>query len=97
MFVLVGATVLLGAIYGNPGAIYYPYPFGFSFYWFWPLFGIFFGLWALVFFTSWPLRASYLTGRLGRDPSYQIVRERYARGEITKEQFQQMMHDLGSA
>ena len=29
-----------------------------------------------------------------RDESYQILRERYAKGEITKEQYDQMMQDL---
>ena len=29
-----------------------------------------------------------------RDESYYILRERYARGEITKEQYDQMMQDL---
>ncbi|HZY46393.1 MAG TPA: SHOCT domain-containing protein [Candidatus Bathyarchaeia archaeon] len=29
-----------------------------------------------------------------QDESYYIIRERYARGEITKEQFEQMMRDL---
>lgn len=30
-------------------------------------------------------------------PEEQILRERYARGEITREEFQQRMHDLRRA
>lgn len=29
------------------------------------------------------------------DSAFQIIRERYAKGEITKEQFEQMTKDLG--
>lgn len=40
---------------------------------------------------SWSGR-SY-SGRV--DPALQIIKERYAKGEITKEQFEQMTKDLG--
>jgi putative membrane protein len=30
-----------------------------------------------------------------RDPSYEILRQRYARGEITREQYEEMRRDLG--
>jgi len=96
MLVLIGVAVLLGALYGNPGAIYYPYPFGFSFYWFWPMFGLFFAAWAIASVVFWPWRGRYMSrGRWG-DTSYRILRERYAKGEITKEQFDRMMSDLES-
>ncbi|MDV3277137.1 MAG: SHOCT domain-containing protein [Nitrososphaerales archaeon] len=96
MFVLIGVAVLLGALYGNPSAIYYPYRFGFSFYWFRPMFGIFFAVWALDSVIFWPRRGRYMSRERWGDPSYEILRERYARGEITREQFDRMMSDLES-
>jgi putative membrane protein len=75
-----------------PGA-YYPY-FG---WWFFP-FGIFF-LFIFLFFVSrlifWPMgwgwRRRYW---YGYGDATEILRQRYARGEITKEQFEQMKRDL---
>jgi putative membrane protein len=81
---------------------YYPYGFGFF------PFGLFFGffwIFAIFWFIRWlfwPRRWGYGwgSGYYGRrywgneDRAYYILRERYARGEITKEQFDQMMRDL---
>jgi putative membrane protein len=68
--------------------------------------GLFFGLFSLLLllivisfvlrlvFRPWR-RGWYGRGRYGRyDPAMQQLRERYARGEITKEQFEQMARDL---
>ena len=64
------------------------FPFGLLFGIF--LIFIFFGVLRWIF---WPWR--YRRRYWGyRDESYYILRQRYARGEITKEQFQQMMRDL---
>jgi len=77
-----------------PG-FFYPFPF------FRP-FGLLFGLfWLFVIFWAvrwlfWPRRWGYWGGYYHgrRDESYYILRQRYAKGEITKEQFEQMMRDL---
>ncbi len=76
-------------------------------YYFWPFFpfgGLFalFWIFAIFWFVRWvfgPWRWRYsgrYPGRYWRyhDESYYIIRERYAKGEITKEQFEQMMRDL---
>ncbi len=62
---------------------------------FWVLKLIFWGGW------GWRYRRGYGGGYWGghgywrnRDTSYYILRERYAKGEITKEQYDQMMRDL---
>jgi uncharacterized membrane protein len=69
------------------------FPFGF-------LFGIFaifiiFGILRWAFWGwGWGYRGRYWRHR---DESYYILRRRYAKGEITKEQFDQMMRDLQEA
>lgn len=55
---------------------------------------IFFGAFRWVFWPwgwGWRYRRRYW---MGRDQSYYILRERYAKGEITKEQYDKMMQDL---
>ena len=89
MFVLIGVAVLLGIYYRVPGTSY-PYEFGWG--WIWLIFA-FFWIVPWVFGRGW---RGYRYRRWYRydDGSYQILRERYAKGEITKEQFDQMMRDL---
>jgi len=80
-----------------PAGTYYGYPpFG---WWFFFPFGIFF-LFIILLFVSrlifWPMgwgRRRYWYG-YGYGNASEIVRQRYARGEITKEQFEQMKKDL---
>jgi putative membrane protein len=99
--VLIAAIVGFG-VFGffatGPYPGYY-YPFTF----FHRPFGVFFGLfWIFIIFWAvrwlfWPRRWGYWGGYYHyghRDESYSILRQRYARGEITKEQFEQMMRDL---
>jgi len=79
----------------------YPYQFYHPF--FFP-FGIFFGIF-MIFIVFGALKWIFRPWRWGRrrrywryrDESYYILRERYARGEITKEQYEQMMQDLQKA
>jgi uncharacterized membrane protein len=71
---------------------YYPwYPFGFG--WIWIPFTFFFLLFALRWF-FWPWRWGYRRGYLTGDDAYCTLRERFARREITREQFDQMSRDL---
>ena len=42
----------------------------------------------------WRSRRKYWQERLSRNEPIRILRLRYARGEITKEEFDQMLHDL---
>jgi putative membrane protein len=74
----------------------------------WPL-GLFWGLlWLviIVWVISWVARGLWWTGSgfrrryyrrwMEADPASDIVRQRYARGELTREQFDQMTRDLES-
>ena len=71
---------------------YYPwYPFGFS--WVWIPFGLFF-LFFVFRWIFWPWGRGYRRGYMTVDDARYILRERFARGEITKEQFEQMSRDL---
>jgi len=73
---------------------------GYPFYgwWFFFPFGIFFLL-IILFLVSrlifWPMRWGYRRRYwYGYGDANEILRQRYARGEITKEQFDQMKRDL---
>jgi putative membrane protein len=64
-------------------------------------FGLLFGIFLIfIFFGAlrwlfWPWGWGYRRGYWGHyDDPYYLVRARYARGEITKEQFEQIMQDL---
>lgn len=85
---------LFGGYYGATGPYYYPMPY---FGWFFFPFG-FFLIFALFFAFRWlwfPWRGGYYYGRWHHHGgAEEIVRERYAKGEITKDQFDQMMRDL---
>jgi putative membrane protein len=71
---------------------YYPwYPFGFG--WIWIPLAFFFLFFALRWF-FWPRGWGYWGGYWTGDDAYYILRERFARGEITKDQFEQMSRDL---
>jgi putative membrane protein len=89
---VIGLSIALSFFVLRPtGAFYYPF-FPFNFGWLGGIFLIFivFGI-AKWFF--WPWRGGYYS--YGHHASAEsILKERYAKGEITKEQFEQMMHDL---
>ena len=71
-------------------------------YYFFPFGGLFAIFWIIGIF--WIVRWFFWGGRWGYhyprhylrhyDDAYYILRERYARGEITKDQYDQMMRDL---
>jgi uncharacterized membrane protein len=99
---LVGLVVLLVVAFSVANIIhpYYPtgmmpyyggwwffFPFGFIFFFF-----IIFAVGRLFF---WPWGWGYRRGYwYNHDEASEILRQRYARGEITKEQLDQMMRDL---
>ncbi|QQG49500.1 MAG: SHOCT domain-containing protein [archaeon] len=67
----------------------YPYFFPFGFFFF-----VFF-IFLIARFAFFPWGWGYRSGRWHhRDEAGEILRERYARGEITKDQFEQMSKDL---
>ena len=92
LLLIVGASfVFLGFFTPRPFSGYYPlFPFGF----FWAFLLIFF-LFGILRWTLWGW-GWRRRGYYGRhyDPAHRILRERYARGEITKEQLDQMTRDL---
>ena len=105
--IAVFGTIALALVYYPPVAPtsgVYPYwGWGFGrlffglflfFAFFWVLKFVFWGGW------GWRYRRGYWGGYYGgygwrhRDSAYYILRERYAKGEITKEQYDQMIRDL---
>jgi putative membrane protein len=73
------------------GMMFFPsFPLGFG------VFGVFwiFVIFALPVFLLWPASRRQHEDDLQHDGALQILRERYAKGEITKEQFDQMRRDL---
>lgn len=90
--VSIAASLILVALRA-PGTGFGFYPFGFG----WIFFFLFF-----LFFWGLPWLGGRGWRRYGRpywryqDDAHAILRTRYARGEITRDQFEQMMRDLES-
>ena len=98
-FVLVAFLALIGfAWYGTtptnvrmyPGYMYFPFffPFGFLLFFLAIILIV-----RLVFWRSWGWGYRGRRGYYGID-SKEILKRRYARGEITKDQFEQMLRDI---
>ncbi len=99
--VVVGLFAFLTGLYSNgtatPSPAYYAPFFPIGFPWVGGIFSLFFLFWAVSWFFrpwgwGWGYRRRY--GWWRYDGASQILRERYAKGEISKEQFDQMMRDL---
>jgi putative membrane protein len=101
LIVLVAASIIASLLFFGPrsSGTFYPFflTFLFPFHFGW-LGGIFIILLVLLI-ARWvflPWRNGNLPGSYSRphDGAHSILKERYAKGEITKEQFEQMMLDL---
>ncbi len=102
MFILIGVSVVIAALKYNGS----PIGMNGTMQDFWTLFGtvigglfsVFILIWIFswVFGWMWPLRGRYYRHRrwYGGDPE-DIVKERYARGEITRKEYEEMIKDLG--
>lgn len=94
--VLVTAAVLSAWLGGGP-----PFPVSSGAApWFWPVFPLgFFLLFVLIFgglrWTVWGYGGGYRWRDLGGVSAVEILRRRFARGEISAEQFRQMSRELG--
>lgn len=95
LLVLVGVAVVTSLVLfatrtpGTVGARFFFFPFG----WFGAIF-LFFGFFWVLRWFFWPWRWHGRPYWRYRDDALYILRERYARGEISKEQYDQMMRDL---
>jgi putative membrane protein len=97
LIILVGASIATSIIFfapRSPGTFYPVFPFfPFHFGILGVIFLIFIIFWIARWWLFWPWRERYHTG-YREDDAHEILRERYAKGEITKEQFEQMIRDL---
>jgi putative membrane protein len=95
LIAVIGVSIVLSLYFipRPPGAFYYSF-FPLHFGWLGGIFLIFIVFW-IARWLFWPWRGGYYSYRHRQsDDAASIARERYAKGEITKEQFDQMMRDL---
>jgi len=99
---VIGVSIVLSLFLASRplGGFYHPFFFPFHFGWVGGILLIFLVFWIARWF-FWPWRGgsggggSYpYTHHEQRANAETIVRESYAKGEITKEQYEQMLHDL---
>lgn len=98
LIILIGALIVASLIFPGPrpfGAFFFPFHFG----WLGGIFMILVIFWvARWFFWPWRRWGYYQPASQYReDDAQNILRARYARGEITKEQYEQMTRDLERA
>jgi putative membrane protein len=99
LIAVIGVLIALSIYFApwRPVGFYYPFFFPFHFGWLGAIFLIFIVFWIArwLFFGPWRRGGGYYSyPPQQRADAASIVRERYAKGEITKEQFEQMMRDL---
>jgi uncharacterized membrane protein len=87
---VIGIILIANLVFRPLG--YFP-RYSFSFGWIWIPFAFFFLFFAIRLF-FWPWGWGYEPGYSTSDDAYYILRERFARGEITRERFEQMSRDL---
>jgi putative membrane protein len=94
LIAVIGISIAL-SFYFSPrsGAFYYPF-FLFRFGWLGGIFLLFIVFWMAKWF-FWTWRGGGRKYRYESRNVESILKERYAKGEITKEQFEQIMRDLG--
>jgi len=96
--VLVAAIICVAALfyfYGPPVANSYPfYGWWFPFPWFFliPVFLLIFFGFRWIFWGGWG--GGWYYWNYYNDPALEILKERFSRGELTKEQFDQMVRDI---
>lgn len=97
LIILIGISLAASLIFAPRPSGSGFYPFFFPFHFGWPG-GIFlvFVVFLVLRLLFWPRRWNDDRPNLHyRDDAHNILGVRYAKGEITKEQFEQMLHDLG--
>ena len=96
LIILIGISIAASLIFAprSSGSGFYPFFFPFHFGWLGGIFLVFI-VFLVLRLLFWPQRWNDRRPNLHyRDDALNILRERYAKGEVTKEQFEQMLHDL---
>ena len=95
LLILLGVAAILATLLRVPMVAPGTFP---GMGWVWGFFGFIFFLWILMWFVRfamWPWwRTQPWRWHSHRDEASEILRVRYARGEITKDQFEAMLQDL---
>ena len=85
------AIIVTASLVFRPVGYYQWYPFGFG--WIWIPFALFF-LFLAFRWIFWPWGWGYRSGYWTGDDAYYILKKRFTKGEITREQFERMSRDL---
>jgi len=106
MFVLIGLGIFFSIVYNNPPVSFNTPWTGWGTFWGWVLGALVLGIVVLIFLgiarnLIWGFGPRYMgrhyyrrMARWGYDPAVDAARERFARGEITREQLDQITSEL---